>query len=451
MQKANAGDPIAQHSLAIQYLLGEGVEADTSKSVYWLKKAAAADVTAARYNLGIFQFNGWHTEWDPYGAFTNFLYAAESGMREAQLGVGILYTEDLIVRRNYPEALKWLSKASLAGSANASEKLHQLEKKGLITIDTLQKMVTLSNKLIKAQQSTTDNNEKALLQYIDFEADTIETPSDSVLFADALEECAGLDTLGISSFNPDTIRHKFSYIKNVLEQCAEYGNPEAITLLGRIYENGIFTGKNLLKAAYLYTRGVRVESPRAAFFLWRMIQDPVFIRQLTNMAGKKDVAATFVSARLSILGITNIPDQRRALQLLESVAGQSDDAALEAAFCYLQGKGTAKDEEKGMQMLRSLAGKDIKEAKLWYSLFLLNTGHLSVYTDEETLNKSVYYGSLPVLAVKGIMNRDGIGTTQNYALAADYFRRAASRGSASSYALLKKLYDERRPQDELFK
>ncbi|NUN08901.1 MAG: SEL1-like repeat protein [Ignavibacteriaceae bacterium] len=452
IQKANSGDPIAQHALAIRYLLGDGVENDTVKSVFWLRKAAGQDLPAAKYNLGIFEFNGWHTEWAPFSAFKHFLYAAESGMREAQLAIGILYTEDLIVRRNFPEALKWLSKASLSGSTHAAEKLELLEKRGLIQIDSAQKKVTLTNKLLGQQGRQADKNEKALLQYIDFEADTIETPSDTMLFYDAIDECPGLDTLGINFTDLDQIKEKMPLIKTTLEKCALYGNPEALTLLGRIYETGYLTQKNLIKAAYYYVKGVRVESPRSAFFLWRLVNSPVFMRQLTSLAGKKDPAALFISARLSLIGVTSIPDHARAAKLLQSAESESADAAMELAFCYLQGKGVKEDYSEGINRLSVLADKGMAEAAYWYALFSMSRGEYvpEKAIDPDTLEEAVFNGSLPALVVRGIMYRDGINRPADFSKAADNFRRAASRGSASSYSLLKRLYDERRPDEDMF-
>lgn len=451
IQKANAGDPIAQHALAIRYLLGDGLEQDTVKSVFWLKKAAGQELPAAMYNLGIFEFNGWHTNWDPFSAFKNFLFAAESGMREAQLAVGILYTEDLIVKRNFPEALKWLTKASLAGSTPATEKLELLEKRGLITIDSSQKKVTITNKLLGQQGKQTDKNEKALLQYIDFEADTLEAPSDTLLFYDAIEECPGLDTLNLNLADFNQVKEKVETIKDILQKCAAYGNPEALTLLGRIYETGTLINKDLIKAAYYYVKGVRVESPRSAYFLWRLVNNPLFMRQLLDRAAKKDAVAIFISARLSLIGVTSVPDNARAFKLLQSLEAEYADAAMETAFCYLQGKGVNEDFDEGINRLKRLYESGMTEAGYWYSLFSLNKGESAeLVVSKEKIERGIYYGSLPALVVRGIMRRDGIDGQPDLSGAADNFRRAASRGSASSYSLLKRLYDERRPDEELF-
>ena len=64
-QEANAGDPLAQHELGLRFLLGEGVPADTSQAVFWIKKAADQNLTSAKYNYAILLINGIGIQWDP--------------------------------------------------------------------------------------------------------------------------------------------------------------------------------------------------------------------------------------------------------------------------------------------------------------------------------------------------------------------------------------------------
>ncbi|MDZ7624468.1 MAG: tetratricopeptide repeat protein [Ignavibacteriaceae bacterium] len=111
-QEANAGDPLAQHELGLRFLLGEGVPADTSQAVFWIKKAADQNLTSAKYNYAILLINGIGVQWDPFNAFTLFQSAASDGMIQSQYVVGILYTDNLTVKRDYNLAYYWIKKAA---------------------------------------------------------------------------------------------------------------------------------------------------------------------------------------------------------------------------------------------------------------------------------------------------------------------------------------------------
>lgn len=126
VQIANSGDPLAQHELGLRLLTGEGIAADTVTAVYWIKKAASQKLTSALYNYGIMLINGWGTDWNPFAAYDNFLLAAQSGMKEAQYIIGILYTDNLIVKRDWNKSYYWIKKSSNAGYEPAKSVLWKL-------------------------------------------------------------------------------------------------------------------------------------------------------------------------------------------------------------------------------------------------------------------------------------------------------------------------------------
>ena len=114
-QEANTGDVLAQHELGLRYLLGEGMTADTTKAVYWLSKAADQRLPSAMYNYAILLINGWGVNWDPFSAFKYFKGAAKAGMIQAQYVIGILYTDNLIVKRDLNYAYYWVKKSADEG------------------------------------------------------------------------------------------------------------------------------------------------------------------------------------------------------------------------------------------------------------------------------------------------------------------------------------------------
>ncbi|WP_439258321.1 tetratricopeptide repeat protein, partial [Lonepinella sp. BR2271] len=56
--KAEAGDFFAQLSLGFKYDIGEGVEKDPVKAVYWYQKAAEQGNAKAQYNLALNYYDG---------------------------------------------------------------------------------------------------------------------------------------------------------------------------------------------------------------------------------------------------------------------------------------------------------------------------------------------------------------------------------------------------------
>ncbi|MEK7250878.1 MAG: tetratricopeptide repeat protein, partial [Bacteroidota bacterium] len=130
LQQANAGDAVSQFELSIRYLTGRGFKADTGKAAYWTKKSAEQNHLLARYNLAIFQFNGWGTEWNPFEAYRNFRFAAERNIPEAQYVLAQFLTENLVVPKNWDEAYRWVKMAADSGYAPAKETLKEFEKRG---------------------------------------------------------------------------------------------------------------------------------------------------------------------------------------------------------------------------------------------------------------------------------------------------------------------------------
>ncbi|MFB3056848.1 MAG: tetratricopeptide repeat protein, partial [Ignavibacteriaceae bacterium] len=125
-QEANSGDVLAQHELGLRYLLGEGTTADTTKAVYWISKAAEQKLPSAMYNYAILLINGWGVDWDPFSAFNYFKGAAKAGMIQAQYVVGILYTDNLIVKRDLNYAYYWVQKSADEGYEPAEDVVLQI-------------------------------------------------------------------------------------------------------------------------------------------------------------------------------------------------------------------------------------------------------------------------------------------------------------------------------------
>ncbi|MEO8166864.1 MAG: tetratricopeptide repeat protein, partial [bacterium] len=181
-QKANAGDAVSQFELSIRYLTGRGFKADTLKAAYWTKKAAGQNHMLARFNLGIFQFNGWGTEWNPFDSYRNFRFAAERGMPDAQFILAQFLTENLVVPRDWNAAYKWVKLAADSGYVPAKESLKEFERRGYHSPSDTNRAGTPGD---APSYSGTFQ-----LPFLNFSPDTIKQAPDSILVDDALKTAA---------------------------------------------------------------------------------------------------------------------------------------------------------------------------------------------------------------------------------------------------------------------
>ncbi|HLB00883.1 MAG TPA: tetratricopeptide repeat protein, partial [Bacteroidota bacterium] len=140
VKKANTGDPVARHELGLRYLTGRSFAPDTPKAALWIGRAAEQKYVPAIYNFGILRNNGWGTPWDPFGAFLDFRTAARKGLVEGEYMYGLFLTDDLVVRRDYAEAYRWIRAAADSGYTFAEEVLRDFNKTGIMArIRTAQK------------------------------------------------------------------------------------------------------------------------------------------------------------------------------------------------------------------------------------------------------------------------------------------------------------------------
>lgn len=449
MQKANAGDPIAQHELGIRYLLGEGFEADTSRSFFWIKKAAEQGLETALYNVGIFYNNGWGVEWNPFIAFKYFLQSAEKGFAQAQFVIGIIYTEDLIVPKNLIIAHKWLKKASTQNNEKAKEILAQLEKQGITSDDSdfnsNEKFNANSNK-----QSQVNSNYQ--LNYIDFSTDTSATINDSLLIDDFAKINEDLQkSLKIDQIDNFSI-YKITLIDEI-EKKAEIGNPESLTLLGRMYENGINVDKNVIKSASLYIRAYLLESFRAVKLLVELIQQKEFYYKLKKAIDEKNPEAYYVWATLSALKFDYQISPDDAVRFLKnSISENYLPAYLEMGRWYYNGTFVKKDINKTIEYWEEATNKKSSEAKIRLIILKFTLNENTNFDDNtfKFLEEQEKEGSILAQIALAYFYEKGIVVKKNKANAVELYRQAAFRGSQIAYNALKNLYEELKPNEPIF-
>lgn len=119
-QQAERGNMNAQFQLGRKYHIGDGVEPDMGKAVFWYQKAAAQGSAKALNNLGVMYEHGFvapedkdrSTEWIMEKSFTYFTEAAKQGQCTAQQNIGATYA----YRHEYVQAWAWLTVAATRGS-----------------------------------------------------------------------------------------------------------------------------------------------------------------------------------------------------------------------------------------------------------------------------------------------------------------------------------------------
>ncbi len=455
IQEANGGDPLAQHELGMRLLLGEGLAADTVQAVYWIRRAASQGMISAVYNYGVLLINGWGVEWNPFEAFKNFRKAAISGMSQAQYIVGILHTDNLIVSKDMNKAYIWTKKAYDNGFEPAKEVVEALSE----YIDTVS--ISFNDTLISSLEYVDISNESSIestlgLDFLDFDAinDTAKYISDQMLIKD-LSNCGViniLDTLSLNLQSELTEINDSLKLKLILD-LAEAGSPEAFSILGRLFENGVFVNKDIILAAEYYIRAIRLDSPRSPLLLWNLIQTDDFYSLLKSSTDRDNAVAQFVWYGLHILSYDNRITEFDALNFLEKSANKNHiPSIIELGLNHYTGKYVNESKINGISIwqigerLGSVeASVRIASARVFDQFGLLNTEQLISF-----LNDVSAKGSILSSVALAAAYENGVGVKRNLSTAVKHYRNAAQRGSQFAFRQLQRIYDSLRPAEKEF-
>jgi len=458
-QEANTGDVLAQHELGLRYLLGEGMSPDTIEAVYWIKKAANQNLASAQYNYAILLINGWGTNWDPFSAFNYFKKAARSGMIQAQYVIGILNTDNLIVKRDLNYAYYWLNKSSAEGYEPASKIVNQLEIKiSHSKVDSIAAIEEgqISNNKDLSREDNTNLTSPVGLVFIDFESvgDTITSLTDSMLiadlqltFADSVARKMELDSLRFLT--------ELATSDNITQllRLTESGSPEAQTIIGQLYEQGIYFDKNDITAAAYYFRALRIGSQKSRYLLWQLSNNAGFLTKLQYEAKNNNAEAMFVWYGLNSINYDKQLVVSDAVNLLQESA--DDDyipAMIELGLKYYTGRITSNNISERLDYWEKAASMESTEATvrlITAAIYDNSPGIDYKFAFEELINASEN-GSVLAQVTLAYCYENGIGTAQSKSETVNYYRIAAQRGSQYAYRELQRLYDEIRPDEPEF-
>jgi TPR repeat protein len=458
-RKANAGDPVAQHELGIRYLTGTGVDADTVKAAFWIKKAADQNVTPARFNMAILYYHGWGIPWNPFESHRYFLSAAELDMPEAQFAVAVSLVENLIMPEDWPEGFRWIKKASDAGYKPATDALKTFQQKlaGLAADSAARP--TRDSSAARGYQSP------AIARIpvpFDLAEDTISMSKDQALLREAivradpeLKQALGLPV------SVDTSAVADSANLASVQASADGGSPEALTLLARCSEKGIGMAKDAVLAGAYYVRAIRMDSQRAARLLWDLVQQAGFVAEMKTRAEGGDPSAQFVWASLSSLGY-DVPliqgqayiTKQQATQLLRQAVEQHHiPSMIELGLWHYAGRWVTHDEARAVGLWKeaSRAGSREADTRLAVTAVRGKAGDDERIAAVRELEDAAQRGSVLAVVALGYCYETGTVYRQSPGDAAQLYRTAWRRGSQDAYRALRRLHDAVRPPDQKYK
>lgn len=444
---ANKGDPYAQHELALRYLLGNGFPKDTAKAIYWIKKAVDQNLPIAKFNYGIMLYNGIGVPWNPFEAFQNFKDASDSHLPEAQFALALLYTDNLVVTRDYNSAYKLLKIAAKSKYKPAEEALSQLLKSGFIPPSDTN--VIVNKKRIEEKEQILKQDWD--YDFIDFEKnekDTSETFVKNIFKKNyyELKNLFGIENIEDDKVDTSTI--------SILRLAAKNGSPEALYILGRLYEKGIFYKKDYIQSAVNLLQAYRLGSYKAGEILFKLVLDEKFVNQIKEKVIKNDADAMYSWSVITALGFINNLKNNQSLDLLKKAVEKNHiPSIIELGLLYFNGTLVEKNLIKAMEYWQAAKNLGSKEAEVRLNLAQLNEPVLHQNNTElfNNIKKMSEEGSVLAQSVLGYCYEKGIGTKENKALAVKYYRIASQRGNQSAYKSLKRVYDEIRPDNEYFK
>lgn len=452
-QEANAGKAVSQFELSVRYLTGRGFKPDTVRAAYWAARAAEQNHLLARFNLGIFQYNGWGTEWNPFEAYRNFLYAAERHIPEAQHVIAQLLTENLVVPRNWNDAYRFAKAAADSGYAPAAGFLKELERRGYMPLPQIDSS-TVSPSIAATHQPRHSSMQLLLL---DFSPDTAKATPDSILVADGLRaaELVRNDSM-FALFSGIQMQSGTPMIDSVTAErigvYADAGSPEAITLLARMHETASGPLRDIVQAAALYLRAVRLDSRRASQMLYALTQEPGFFTTLKFRVGTNDPVALYTWAGLVALGFDRQLTDGQALNMLErSHAAGYPPATIELALAYYAGRWVPANQAKAGQLLKDAAGKGSAEASVRQAVLAVRSKRPDIRHSVEVLQRNTFAGSVLAQFAMGYCYHTGTGVEEDKGRAAQLYIGSGQRGSQDALRALERMYDEIRPADLAFR
>jgi TPR repeat protein len=105
---AESGQPIAEHRVGVMYMLGQGVEKDSTEAIKWFSKAADQGQGESQHSLGLRYLWGDGVDKEPDKAAAWFTAAANQGIPDSATWLADMYWTGNGVAADPVEAYKWM-------------------------------------------------------------------------------------------------------------------------------------------------------------------------------------------------------------------------------------------------------------------------------------------------------------------------------------------------------
>jgi TPR repeat protein len=451
MQKANAGESTAQHELGLRYLFGKGFPADTVKAAFWIHKAADQQLPLAQFNYGILLINGQGVEWNPFEAYKYFCKASGQELPEALYVTGLIYSENFIVPRSWPQTYSYIKRAAELGLEAAKLSKNIIERRGLDTSHTTDIIASGKERPENSKTHTVLNDTGFNLLFIDFHRDTASTIEDTTLIKEAYE---WRKNPGYAPSKDATSEAELdSSSQSLFYSSASLGNPEALCLLGRCYEHGLNVRKDLILACMYYLRAFYVDSYRAPTLIWKLMNTEEFGRELQLRSSRKDPDALYVWSGLVSVGFNRLLNDKQAFDLLQSAASMGHvPAMIELGSYYFTGRMVQQDLHKAVEWWNraSLSGSREADIRIAAANLLDQIHTLDSHSALSLLRDAAKEGSLLSDLTIAYCYEKGINLPLNKGEAYRIYHKSMLRGSESAYHALRRMHDEIRPLDKEF-
>ena len=189
-------------------------------------------------------------------------------------------------------------------------------------------------------------------------------------------------------------------------------------------------------------------------FLFTLVQSKELFDLLNDKINAGDPDAMYAWAGISALGFENQISDQQALEFLKKAVSKNHiPSMIEMGLLYSIGKLVPKNREKAIEYWNMAKKMGSKEAEVRIAISNLNdsTNSSNTSTDFTIVKNNAEQGSIFAETALGYCYEKGIGIKEDKALAIKFYRLAAQRGNETAYNSLKRMYDEIRPNEDLFK
>lgn len=125
---AFSGDLAAAYAVGVRYADGDGTKPDAKAAEKWLAYAVAGGSAPAAYRLGSLYENETHNLKE---AQRFYEWAAEQGNVRAMHNLGVLYSQGVDGKPDWPNAIKWFRKSAESGQTDSQYNLGVIYARGL--------------------------------------------------------------------------------------------------------------------------------------------------------------------------------------------------------------------------------------------------------------------------------------------------------------------------------